>query len=331
MTVISSDVFQLGAVEQTGGPPPTTPSSPAYMLARLTGESLNFQPQTTISNELDPSGQLRDSILTGAQSTGSIEMELTKHPFWERMLQAVFRNLWATGTEGDGTGSAFTAVGANELIQGKTLSLFEIEKKFTPPTGSVLYHRFDQTAVDSMSIRIAPNAPITSSVALSGGVMTLATSARSGATYTDPGTKPVFTAPHVTSVNVGAVPMTLCFNSLTMNFNSNVRGVECIGTLGFKEQVIGRFEASIEGSCYLASNEMLQDLIDQLEMPVTVTLADTSTTPNQYTFFFPRCKLKTGGANAAGTGQDVVQNVSFQALYAPTWGFTVRCTRVIGT
>lgn len=326
MPVTSADLARLAHVQMTGAPP-AVPATPTMTVARMTGESLSFQPSVTTSNELDPSGQLRDSILTGGQSTGSVEMELSRNNYFEEVLQAVFRNSWATGSQGDGT-LPYTpgAVGANELIVGSTLKLFMVEKTFQAPDGP-LYHRFDVSAYDSLSISVAPNAPITASASISGGTLDLDSAIIVGATYPDPGTYPVFTAPEVSEISVDGVPTTLCFSSFTMNFNSNVRGIECIGTLGFREQALGRFEATIEGTAYFVSNDLLQDLIDQNELPLSIVLEDGA--GNGYTFFFPRCKITANAVNAAGTGQDVVANLSFQALFDPSWNFTVRATRVI--
>lgn len=326
MPVISSDIFRFAVVKQTGNPP-TTPATPAFMVARITSESVNFQPNTTVSNELDPSGQPRESILVGAQTTGSVEGELSKHAYIEDAIAAVFRNAWGSGTKGDGTAPfESTPVGADELIPGTTITSYLLEKRFTDPTNNPLFHRFSLSAVSSLGISIAPGQPITTSVEYSGGPLTLATAAIAGATYTDPGVNPVFTAHEVIEINIGTVPMTLCFSSLNMNFNSNVRGIECIGTLGFREQVLGRFEPTLEGTAYFVSNDLLQYLVDQEVLPVTVTLADSL--GNEYEFFYPRCKMTAGSANASGTNQDVVANVSLQALYDPLWNFSCKVARV---
>lgn len=326
MPVTSSDLFRLSHVKLAGSPA-AVPANPAMKVARITSESLSFQPTVTTSNELDASGQVRGSVLTGATTTGGVDFELTKHPWFEEVLAAVFRSNWGTGTQGDGTlPFAADPVGADELIVGKLLDLFMIEKRFETPDGDA-YHRVQLSAYSSLSLSVAPNSAITGSVDVSGGTLELSEAPIAGApTFNDPGTNPSFTAPEVAAIQIGAVPMTLCFTQLTLNFNSNVRGIECIGTLGFKEQALGRFEATIEGSAYFVSNDLLQSLIDQDENPVTITLEDAE--GNQYTFFYPRCKMTAGSANASGTNQDVVASVSFQALYSPEYGFTVRATRV---
>lgn len=328
MTVISSDVFQLGVVKLTGGPPPVIPATPAFIRARLSSESLNFQPSVTISPELDASGQVRDSILTGARSSGAVELPLSRHTFVDEMLAAVFRSTWGTGTKGDGSGPppVTSAVGANELITGSTLPLYCIEKRFVNPLGGFIYHRFNDSAVASVSVSVAPGREITMSVNFSGGTMDAVETAIAGSTYPDPGTRPLFTAHEVTEVTVAGITNALCFSDLSLEFNGNVRGIECIGTLGFKEQVAGRFEATIRGSAYFVSNDLLDFLISQGTFPVTVALDDSQ--GNQYEFFYPRCRMTAAGANAAGTNQDVVSNVQIQAMYDPTRLYTCLVSRV---
>ena len=327
MAVMSADLFRLAAIElDVAG---AIPATPAWTQARITGESINFTPNTTTSNELDASGQVRDSILTGATVSGNVEMEVSYNPFFEVCLAAVFRNDWGTGSEGDGADPpVVTTVSANELIPAKTLGQFAIEKTFFGPVGSGIvdqYQTFKPVAFDSLAISIAPNAPITASLAVIGGLLELADTGVTGATYLDPGQSPVMTAPLVVTIIIGAVPMTLCFNSLNLTFNSNDRGIECIGTLGIKEQTLGRFEATIEGAAYFIDNDMLQALIDQDEFPVEVELTDSLA--NSYNFKYPRCKMTAGSVNAAGTGQDVIANVSIQALYDSTRLYTCIVTR----
>jgi len=308
MTVISADVFQLGAVRNTGAPP-VTPANPAFMLARLSSESLNFQPTTIVSPELDPSGQVRDSILTGARTTGAIELPVSRHGYFDEMLAAVMRGAWS----------------ANVLKVGSTLALYTLEKRFTNPAGGFIYHRINDAAVASASVSISPGREITASVNYSGGTMDFVEAAIAGATYPDPGTRPLFASPEVSEITIAGSTNALCFSDLSMEFNSNVRGIECIGTLGFKEQVLGRFEATIRGTAYFVSNDLLDYLVNQNEFAATVTIDDSQ--GNKYEFEFPRCRMTSGGAVAGGTNQDVVSNIALQALYDPATSTTVTITR----
>lgn len=327
MTVISADVFQLGAVKKTGAPP-VVPATPAFLVSRLQSESLNYVPTTIVSPELDASGQVRDSIVTGARTTGNVDMPLSRNPFFEEMLCAVMRNTWGAGLKGDGTGPppATSALTANQLIPGSDLYLYLLEKRFVNPLGGYLYHRIDDSAAASMSISVSPGKEITASTSFSGGTMTPVEAIIAGATYQDPGVWPLFTAPEVSEITVAGSTNALCFSDLTIELNSNVRGIECIGTLGFKEQVLGRFEATIRGSAYFTSNDFLDYLISQATFAAVVQLDDSA--GNSYKFDFPRCRMSGGGANASGTNQDVVSQLTIQALYDPTRLYTVMVTRV---
>ena len=328
MPVISSDTFQLGVVKLAGSPA-FVPANPAMMLARLSSESLNFAPTTATSPELDASGQVRDSVLTGARTTGSVELPLSRHPYFEDALAAVFRNLWGAGLQGDGTGPPpLTSVpGADQLIPANALSLYMLEKRWPAPAGGFIYHRVNLAAVSSLALSISPGREISVSVAYSAGATEAVEVAIAGATYVDPGTRPLFTAPQVSEITVAGSTNALCFSDLSLEFNSNVRGIECIGTLGFREQVLGRFEAVIRGSAYFVDNTLFDYLINQASFPVTVKVQDSL--GNAYNFEFPRCKMLTGGANAGGTGQDVVSGISMQALYDPTRLYTCRVTRTL--
>lgn len=308
MTVISSDVFQLGAIRNTGTPP-VTPATPAYMLARLSSESLNFQPTTIVSPELDPSGQVRDSILTGARTTGAVELPVSRHPYFDDALAAALRSDWAT----------------NVLKVGSVMHLYTLEKRFVNPAGGYLYHRINDAAVSNMSISIAPGREVSASVNYSGGTMEFVESMIAGSTYPDPGTRPLFASPEVSEITVAGFTNALCFSDLAMEFNSNVRGIECIGTLGFKEQVLGRFEATLRGTAYLASNDLLDYLVNQNVFAATVAIDDSQ--GNKYEFAFPRCRMTSGSALASGTNQDVVNNMSIQAMYDPATATTVTITR----
>jgi hypothetical protein len=279
------------------------------MLARLSSESLNFQPTTIVSPELDPSGQVRDSILTGARTTGAIELPVSRHGYFDEMLAAVMRGAWS----------------ANVLKVGSTLALYTLEKRFTNPAGGFIYHRINDAAVASASVSISPGREITASVNYSGGTMDFVEAAIAGATYPDPGTRPLFASPEVSEITIAGSTNALCFSDLSMEFNSNVRGIECIGTLGFKEQVLGRFEATIRGTAYFVSNDLLDYLVNQNEFAATVTIDDSQ--GNKYEFEFPRCRMTSGGAVAGGTNQDVVSNIALQALYDPATSTTVTITR----
>lgn len=319
----TADTTRL-AIAKLTGTPPALPATPAWQLARFTGESVNFTPTTVNSSELDPSGQVRDSILTGGSTAGAVNFEVSRNPFLEDLLAAVFRNDWGVGTEGEPP----VAIGADELIPGTSLSSWAIEKRFQvgDAPASYTFHRFMPSGVDTLEITIAPGDPISGNANFNGGVQSLDTAEVAGATYDDSGDNPVMTAPLVTelSIDTGTVS-TRCLSAFGMTFNSNLRAVECIGTLGPRELLLGVFSAELSGTVYYTDDTIIQKFIDQTPFPVIVKITDSE--GNAYEFEFPRCKAASAPVNAGGTGQDVVIDLTMAATYDTTKGYTVKVTR----
>jgi hypothetical protein len=311
--LVSADILRLAFLRTE---PPAAPVDQA-LLARLTGESIAMAPTVTNSNELDPSGQVRDSILTGASTSGGVNFEASRNPWLDEMLAAAACGAWGVG-EYDGA-----AVAADQLVPSALLSLYTIEKAWTMPDDSESFHRFLNCAVAGLSLAITPGEPITGAVTISGGPMVdpIPVVPMPGVTYLDPGDHPVMTAPLVTelSVDLGTVS-TRCFGTFNLNLINNVRGVQCIGTLGEREKVLGRIEVTLAGTVYFASNDMLQHLLDQDTFPVTLRITDSN--GEFYAFEFPRVKVTAAPVVAGGTGQDVVVDLAMQALYDSTKGST---------
>src|SRR5262245_61535874 len=164
---VTADTVRLAIVRETGTPP-APPATPAFKLARMTGESIAFAPTVTQSNELDPSGQVRDSMVTGGASTGTINFELSNHDAFEEYLSGIFGADWV----------------ADELIPGIELFYYLVEKTFpgVPTAGASSFHRFAHSAFIGGTVVIAPGSPITGTADINGGPLSLATAALAGAT-----------------------------------------------------------------------------------------------------------------------------------------------------
>jgi len=307
---ISADSASLAIVAMTGTPP-TVPATPVFISARMTGEAVNYAPTTTTSGELDPSMQVRDSILTGGETTGDISYEVSTNDFFETAMAAVFGGTWT----------------ADVLEPGTLLPQYLLEKKFPdiPTVGSTAYHRFENTVFSGMTMEVTPGAPITGSLSVSGGVLELDTTQITGATYPSAGDDAILVPSDVT-IAMDAWGATSCFGTLTMTFDNAARGLQCIGTLGTAQQVRGRFNCTIEAEAYYSNDAPLQELLDQDGFPVSVVMSDSAGVP-QYTFVFPYCKLTAAPVNAAGTDTDVIIALSIQALYSEADGYTCQVTR----
>lgn len=317
----SADSLRL-AFGKEAGVPPVLPDPPQFQLARITSETLALTPQVVNSGELDPSGQVKDSILTGATSGGDVNFEVSNNPWLEEMLAALMRNDWGVGNYNG------VQVTADQLIVGQLLNRYTVEKRFTLEDGAFTYHRFPHSAVASGVITISPGNPITGTFSISSGGQDDPDDAELPlAVYVPAGDKPVMTAPLVTELTIDAgTVQARCLSEFVINLNSNVRGIQCIGSLGEREKVLGRLEATLTGTVYFASDDMLQHLLDQDTFPVLVTVTDSEGA--SYSFEFPRCKVTAAPVTAGGgTGSDVTVALAMTALYDSAKGSTVLITR----
>lgn len=306
------------------------PGSPTMMVARMSSEGLVYTPNVVESPELDASGQLRDSIFVGSSSAGNVEFPLVRSDWFHDMIAAVFRNEWGTGTYGDNSVDpgvfVTTPVSANEIIPGKKVILYGVQKKFETPDAPS-YHLYDRVGVASVNLRVQPNEVLTGSLNLMGGVMDAGESDIAGATYPDPGVYRPFTSPLVTEITMSGLTSAQCFNQLTLGFNSNLRGIPCIGAESDREKALGRFVPTIEGTTYFVSNEHVNALKNQTFIAVTVVLTDGS--GNEYEFFYPTCKFTAAPVTTPGSNQEVLQPVSLRAHYSPDHGYSVKVKRTL--
>jgi hypothetical protein len=323
---VSSDSLQLAVVAETT--PGVTPATPSFDLVRITGEGLTFEPTSTQSNEMGGSSRgVKDSILTGAQVTGDINFELAKSPAFEKLLAAALANNWGNDPHN-------LTVTADQVYDYSLLKTFTIEKRWKlDDTPTYSYHRFSGCMINTMTLSITPGEPITGSFGLVGNDLKLGTAAIVGATYNPAGANPVMTAPLVTSIvlkdPITGQPVTWlnnsCFTNVEISINNNGRGIQCIGFLGTKETVLGRFECSISGSLYYANDEPLQALIDQDEFEFEVVCTDSA--GHSYTFDFKRVKFSTATVVATGTNEDVLVDFTLQGLEDDVHPITVQITR----
>lgn len=311
----SADLVQIAVVpEVTYG---ATPATPAFQIVRTTGEGIAFAPTTTQSNEMNPQRQVTDSILTGGQSTGDLNFELAYEPWFETLLAGAFCKDWAS----------------NVLNMGLLLKSFTLEKKIPVPGGTTQYHRFTGCTINGFSLNIRPNQPITGTFTILGKAVATATTAISGATYVDPDLTPVMTAPKVVNIEIGGVSaVSKCFNNLQLTLNNNNRAIECIGTLGPREVVLGRGEVTSQFSVLFNDSDLLQILLTQEETSLEFTTQDSSlvgspAAPNFYDWLMPRVKFTADPVVAGGTNTDVVNAVNAQALMDPTTLTSLSVTR----
>lgn len=315
----SADLVQVSIVpEVVYG---VTPANPVFYIVRTTGEGLAFAPTTTTSNEMNPLRQVTDSILTGGQSTGDLNFELAYEAWFDLLLAGAMCADWVD-------------LGANDRLRmGTELLSFTVEKKIPVPGGTTQYHRFTGCTMNQLDLDIKPNAAITGKFTIIGKGVDVATTAIAGSSYVSPLLNPVMTAPKVVGIEIGTVSaVSKCFNSLTLSLNNNNRAIECIGTLGPKETVLGRAEVTSSFQVLFNDSDLLLTMLNQTETELGFTTEDTHVlgSPNQhngYKWLLPRVKFTADPVVAGGTNTDVINAVTAQGLMNLSTSTSLEITR----
>lgn len=305
---VSADLLRLAFVPETT--PGVTPATPPYLVARITSEGLNYNATTTLSNELNPDRQVTDVIVSGGSSGGDVGFEMSRNDWFEEMLAAVLGNEW-------------DATLPDRLEVGPLLKTYTVEKRFTVDAAAPLYdfHRIIRAAVDAMALNFTPGGPNTGSVTILGGTYSRGDAEIVGSTYADPGTKPVMIGSDVFPIKI-TIDATdyigWCLSTMTVNFKNNARAIECLGTVGAAEVVLGRFESEVSAQIYIqdATSELMDAFLLGEEIAFEFTVADSL--GNSYLFQFPRIRVASAQQVAGGTNTDVVLAVTMQALVTLT-------------
>ena len=311
----SSDLVQISVVaENVYG---VTPTNPAFVVIRTTGEGLAFAPTTVKSSEMNPARQVTDSILTGGTVSGNLNFELAHETWFDQLLAGAFCADWQSDL----------------LKVGTAFKSFTVEKRIPVPGGVTQYHRYAGCTVNGFSFDIKPNAIITGSFTLLGKGVTTGEDSLPGATYSNPYLNPIMTAPRVVGIEIGGVPaVAQCFNNLQLSMNNNNRAIECIGTLGAKELALGRCEITATFGVLFNDSTLLKTLLDQVETSLRFQTNDSLQigSPsgfNSFTWTIPRVKFTSNPVVAGGTNQDVVNTVAAEGLLDTIAGTALQCLR----
>ena len=313
--VASADNMRIGIIKEvTQG---VTPTTPAFQLLRITGESLTFDVNTDSSPELASAGTTQsrgqgENALVGAVASGGIDFVLHKGPGILELLTGSLASDW-------GYDPGTVPITATEMYDSSKRPSYTIEKNFGLDGGLNAYHRYTGCSVDSLSLTITPNSRITGSFGFQGSQFITDDNPITGATYLPAGTAPAFTSPLVPNITLkdqaGLTVFdigTSCFSNLQINLNNSLRGIPCIGVVGNREIALGPFTAEIQFSVYLSSNKLLEALRDQDEFELEITLEDPD--GEQFVLTFPRIVISSATANGGGSGEDVIISGTMTAL-----------------
>ena len=102
-------------------------------------------------------------------------------------------------------------------------------------------------------------------------------------------------------------------SALSFSISNNLRGVKAIGYKGNAEISEGRLSITGNLNIYFNDTKFYEKYVDSSEFSLAYSVVNEET-GRGYAFTFPRAMISSDQPNASGTGQDVVENMGWQAL-----------------
>ena len=235
-----------------------------------------------------------------------------------------------------GAGKTIGIYFSDFLTNGTTRQSFAVEERFTdhnPETVQVVLGN----VIDTLSIEFEPQAIVTGTATFFG---------TTGAVYnpTAPGdysniysgvvTRDTAPASQVlnTSTNVARfarggtrIVGPNYIRNFTMEVANNLRRLEAVGVFGAADIGEGEFSVTGDIETYFGDKAMLEAVINNTETSLDCVVRDNEF--HAYVFDLPRIKFSEGQPDVPGKNDDVVINLSYQAIRHATLGYTASVSR----
>lgn len=278
----------------------TTPSTPAFKIMRVTGESLSVETETVTGSELRADRNVAHLINASKATGGSVEMELNHDDVVHLLMESAMQ-------------SAFSS---DKLINGVAPKSFTIERTFSHTSSGSATNTFIRSTgmmVDTMAITMSAGSMITASFGFLGKEAVAAAAAISGSSYTAASTTPPLSASKdfasLTMANITSPKI----SSLSLNTTNNLRRQQGVGVETSVGLGAGRFEVTGSIDFYMENKEVLDDYLGGTATSLAFTIGESS--GNKYTFTVPTVKFETVAINAGGNDQDVFVSAGFRGLF----------------
>ena len=270
-----------------------TPSPLTFQAIRITGESLKVNRNNIVSDEIRSDRNTSDLIQVGGSADGGIEGELSYGTFDELIESALF-STWTS----------------DNIINGTTQKSFHVQKKQSDGASSI-YELYKGMVVDTMVINVAAGEKTTVSFTFIGKNGTIGTSATG--TTTDATTTEVLDGANAFVLNdffVSPVPNLM---SMQLTISNNLAAKPVAGSVDLIGVRAGRCVVTGTASLYFDSKAMMDLFLAGTGGALSITLGKVTT--EKYTIALPNVKIQDADHFSPGNDEDVMLNITFQALY----------------
>lgn len=286
----------------------TTPATPTFITARMTGESLNANIENVVSDEIRADRNVSDLIQVGQSAGGGVDFELTYGGFMDDWLEALMFSTWSS----------------NVLKNGVTQKQFTIEKTFEAGATDQ-YHRFTGAVPNSMSLSMAVGQLVTGSFDFVSKGVTAAQAIISGATYTAANTNtPINAATNFASLAMTGVTSP-ALTQIDLNITNNLDLQKVLGSLDARQVTPGRFEVSGSATAYFENAEIYALFLAGTAADLTFKLGGSSS--KNYLFNIPTLKFENASVVAGGNDEPLLVTFDFRGIYNGTEAASLKITR----
>lgn len=310
---VRSDGTQLAFVPETKWG--ETPSTPAFKVARITGESLNINRETATSSELRADRNVTDQIAVSGGAAGGFNFELS-HGTFDDFIASLLYNDW--------TDNAIT-----NAVKQKSMTM---EKRFyrgTDSGGAALYEyfRYRGMIANTMELSVTASEIITGSFDMMGLGGETSSTAIAGGTYTPALTADVLSA----SEHVGCLSLSSLVSpklrAISLTMTNNLAGANVVGSMDYADIGAGRFEVSGNIEAYFETRHMYEKFLAGESVGLELMLGKAS--GQRYKLTLPKIKFSSGEVLAGSTNEYVMCNMGFQALFDAGINATVKIERAV--
>jgi Phage tail tube protein len=311
MAIVDSSQTRVAVIKETTWG--TTPSSPVFLNARYTGESLNLTRTNIVSDEIRSDRNVTDLVQVAGASGGGLTLEMS-YGGSGSALDAILES------------ALFNTFSTNVLTNGVSQQPMTIEKTFEAGTTDV-YLRHVGMVANTFSLTATAGRMVTASADFMGGGGTTGTAILTSATYTAAPSGGVMNA----ATGFASLSMTGLTSpkvmTVTVNVNNNLRQQAQLGSITAAGIGSGRFEVTGTAEIYLEDKTIIDLLLAGTASSLSFTIG--TTTLQKYTVSIPSLKFDSVDVTAGGNNQDVMARANWRGIYDSGIAGTLRITRAV--
>ncbi len=222
------------------------------------------------------------------------------------------------------------------IRNGTTESSYSFERYHQDVTQ---YFDFKGNVPNTLTVTAAANAVITGTLDFIGKTATRAAAAGSAVAHTDAAENDVMTG--ITDVgrimegypsgtagsnSFATIDGSLILQQVSFSLTNNVRGLSGIGYLGFQDIGVGNVNVTGTLNAYFKDGSFYDKYVAATATGLAFECTDSD--GNTYIFTFPKIKISAEPINTGGQNQDIMDNISWQAIRHPDLEYTIQIDKM---